>query len=77
VLIKHHAIKAHTGVEIQIYSFLTPTLHFLDFHAKTRDSFYRLIMCGTMYMNIIMVMGYSSKKLPLQKICHDCNTSTF
>jgi len=38
-LIKHHAIKAHTGVEIQIYSFLTPTLHFLDFHAKTTTVF--------------------------------------
>lgn len=67
MLIKHHAIKAHRGVETQIYSFLTPTLHFLDFHAKTaRDSFYKLIMCGTMYMNIVMIMGYS---------CEDTATS--
>ena len=62
MLIKHHALKAHTGVEIQIYSFLTSTLHFLDFHAKaTRDNFYRLTECGTIYMNIAMIMGYSCK----------------
>jgi hypothetical protein len=65
---KHYAIKAQTGVEIQIYSFLTPTLHFLDFHAKTTtDSFYRLIMCGTMYMNIVMIMGYSCKNTATSK----------
>lgn len=68
MLIKHHAIHAPTGVEIQIYSFLTPTLHLLDFHAKTtKDSFYRLIMCGTMYMVIVMIMGYSCKNIATSK----------
>jgi hypothetical protein len=68
VLITHHAIQAPTAVEIQIYSFLTPTLHLLDFHAKTtKDSFYTLIMCGTMYMVIVMIMGYSCKNIATSK----------
>jgi len=68
VLIKHHAIKAHRGVEIQIYSFLAPTLYFLDFQAKTTTgSFYTLIMCGTLYMNIVMIMGYSCKNTTTSK----------